>query len=496
MPDRLYLTTAIPFVNGSPHLGHALEYVQTDVLARHARARGRAVRFLTGTDEHAAKNVQAARAAGEEPAGFVARNAAGFRALADALDISYDDFLRTSADPRHRPAVEEIWRRCAAAGDLYRARYAGWYCAGCEEFYDPESLPDGRCAEHDAPLQRVEEENWFFRLSRYRDALAELIASGRLRVEPEARRNEVLGFLSGPVRDISVSRPRGRVHGWGIPVPDDPDQIIYVWFDALTNYISALGYGGADDTPYREWWCDSADRTHVVGKGILRFHAVIWPAILCSAGEAPPWTLLVHDYVTVNGRKIGKSLGNAVDPSALIDRYGVDALRWWLCREIPRVGEADFTEERLVETSDRDLANGVGNLVQRTVTLAARAYEGDPVEPAPACELAARCDATRARIDAALAVLDVRSATESLVKLVDAANRYVERTRPWVLLRAGDRDAARAVLAPLVATVRVLGAELEPFVPALASRVAARIGPAGGPVAPGTPLQEQIRLDM
>ena len=494
MPDRLYLTTAIPFVNGSAHLGHALEYVQTDVLARHARARGRAVRFLTGTDEHAAKNVQAARAAGEGVESFVSRNAEAFRGLAGSLGVSYDDFLRTSADPRHRPAVEELWRRCAATGDLYRERYTGWYCPGCEEFYDPESLPGGRCAEHDAPLERIEEENWFFRLSRYRTLVAELIGSGRLRIEPDARRNEVLGFLAGPVRDLSVSRPRARVHDWGVPVPGDPDQIVYVWFDALANYVSALGYGSVDDADYREWWCEADDRTHVIGKGIVRFHAVIWPAILCSAGQPLPTTLLVHDYVTANGRKIGKSLGNAVDPSGLIERYGVDALRWWLCREIPRVGEADFTEERLVECADRDLAKGVGNLVQRTATLAVRAFGDDPVTSVPENELAATCDATRARVDASLAAFDLRGATEAIVGLVDAANRYVESTHPWTLRgESGDRGAAREVLAPLVGAVRVLGAELEPFVPGLAARVAERAGCDGAPVAPGLPVQPRLR---
>jgi len=492
MPDRLYLTTAIPFVNGAPHLGHALEYVQTDVLARHARARGRAVRLLTGTDEHAAKNAQAARGAGEKVADFVSHHAGGFRSLADALLLSYDDFLRTSVDPRHPPAVEEIWRRCKAAGDLYRERYVGWYCSGCEEFYDPDALPGGRCPEHDAVLDRVEEENWFFRLSRYRDALTSLIGDGRLRIEPAARRNEVLGFLAGPVRDISVSRPRARVHDWGIPVPGDPDQIVYVWFDALTNYISALGHGGDDDVLYREWWCGSGERTHVIGKGIVRFHAVIWPAILCSAGQPLPSTLLVHDYVTANGRKIGKSLGNAVDPAVILARYGVDALRWWLCREVPRVGETDFTEDRLVESSDRDLANGMGNLAQRTVTLAARAFGADPVPAGSSCSLSARCDDTRAGIGAALAGFDLRGATEVLVNLVDVANRYVEEKRPWVALRAGDLETARTVLAPLVATVRVIGAELDPFVPALAARVRDRVGPPGGPVAPGPPVQPRL----
>jgi len=495
MNDHLYLTSAIPFVNGSPHLGHALEYVQTDVLARHARARGRPVRFLTGTDEHAAKNVQAARAAGEDVAGFVARNAARFRALADTLDVSYDDFLRTSADPRHRPAVETLWRQCAASGDLYRRRYAGWYCEGCEEFYDPETLPGRRCTEHDVPLSRVEEENWFFRLSRYRDRLAALIDDGRLRIEPPARRNEVLGFLGGPGRDLSVSRPRSRVHGWGIPVPGDPDQIIYVWFDALINYVSALGYGDVHDPRYRRWWLEAQDRTHVIGKGIVRFHAVIWPAMLCSARQPLPSTLLVHDYVTADGRKIGKSLGNVVDPAALADRYGVDALRWWLCREIPRVGEADFSSERLVHAADRDLANGVGNLVQRTVSLAARVYGTGRITPGPACELTSIADATRTRIDAALAEFDVRGAAGALVALVDAANRYIETTRPWTSwAEPGGADTARAALGALVGAVRVIGAELEPFVPALSARVRARVGFVGDPVAPGAPIQP--RLDM
>jgi methionyl-tRNA synthetase len=489
MTDRLYLTTAIPFVNGAPHLGHALEYVQTDVLARHARARGQAVRFLTGTDEHAAKNVVAARAAGTGVASFVAANAGHFRRLADTLAVSYDDFIRTSADPRHRPAVEEIWRRCAANGDLYRGRYAGWYCAGCEEFRDAEDV-GGRCPEHDTPLDRIEEENWFFRLSRYRDHIADLVTAGRLRIEPEPRRNEVLGSLAGEIRDVSVSRPRARVHDWGIPVPGDPEQVVYVWFDALTNYISALGFGGCDEGRFDTWWRGSGERVHVVGKGIVRFHALIWPAILLSAGLPVPTTLVVHDYVTAGGRKIGKSLGNGVDPAAIAASFGADALRWWLCREVPRVGEVDFTEARLVDSVNRDLANGVGNLVQRTVTLAARAFGADSVGPVAVGDLATTGAAARGKVDAALARYDFRAATEAVVGLVDAANRYVDATRPWEHL--ADRDAARAVLAPLVGATRTIASELEPFVPELARRVHARVGCAGGPVHPGPPVQPRI----
>ncbi len=352
--DPLYLTTAIPFVNAAPHLGHTLELVQADAIARHARLRGRPVRFLTGTDENAPKNAQAAADAGVDVAAFVTRNAALFAGLADALQVSYDDFIRTSADPRHAPAVEAIWRACRAAGDLYRAPYAGWYCSGCEQFVDR------ACDEHDAPPEWVEEENWYFRLSRHAEALRELIREGRLRIVPNERANEVLAFLDSDVRDISVSRSRARARNWGIGVPDDPDQIVYVWFDALVNYLSAAP---------SNWWRDPVVRRHVVGKGIVRFHAVIWPAVLLSAGFPLPTELFVHDYVTANGRKIGKSLGNAVDPIDLVARYGVDALRWWLLREVPRVGEADFTEARLVDAANRDLANGIGNLVQRIAGL-------------------------------------------------------------------------------------------------------------------------------
>jgi methionyl-tRNA synthetase len=483
---RWYLTTAIPFVNGAPHLGHALEYVQTDVLARHARARGRDVRFLTGTDEHAAKNVHAARAAGQDVSAFVAANAARFRTLADTLDISYDDFIRTSADPRHRPAVEELWRRCAANGDLYRDRYAGWYCAGCEEFRDADA-DGGRCPEHDAPLERIEEENWFFRLSKYRDALLAHFAAHPEFVEPEPRRNEILKLLEAGLDDISISRAG---QSWGIPVPHDPSSVVYVWFDALTNYVSALGFGGADGTAFGEWWDDDTERVHVIGKGIVRFHALIWPAILLSAGLPVPTTLAVHDYVTAGGRTIGKSLGNAVDPTEVAARFGSDALRWWLCREVPRAGEVDFSVDGLIETTNRDLANGVGNLVQRTVTLAARAFGAEAIRTIATGDLAATGVSVRAQVHTALERYDIRAATEALVGLVDAANRYVEATRPWELL--DDRDAAHAALAPLVHATRTIATELEPFVPELAGRVRQRVGVENEPVAQGSAVFPRI----
>ena len=303
-----YITTTIPYVNARPHIGHALELVQADVLARYHRGRGDAVRFQAGTDDNSLKNVLAAGAAGVGVREFVDRNAEAFGALGGALSLSVDDFIRTSRDPRHRPGVEAFWRACS--GDLYRQQYTGLYCTGCEQFYRPAELRDGRCPEHGTEPEQVSEENWFFRLSRYAAPLREAITSGRLRIEPAGRRNEVLALIDGGLADFSVSRPAGRAGGWGIPVPGDPAQVVYVWFDALCNYVTALGYGQdgpARGEAYRRWWAGAGNRVHLLGKGVLRFHAVYWPAMLLASGQQLPTGIFVHDYLTAAGRKISKS---------------------------------------------------------------------------------------------------------------------------------------------------------------------------------------------
>ena len=473
---RFYVTTAIPYVNGDPHLGHALELVQADVLARHRRLRGDDVRFLTGTDDNALKNVDAALAAGLRVPEFVEAKAQRFADLAEPLQLSNDDFIRTSTDPRHRPGVERLWRLCAEAGDLYERHYEGLYCSGCEAFVAAGDLDDGRCIEHGEPVELIAERNWFFRLSRYQDAVLELIESGCLRIEPAQRRNEVLAFTRRGLTDFSVSRTVERARGWGIPVPADPTQVIYVWFDALANYITALE-SGSDSEAYRDWWRESDERLHVIGKGITRFHAIYWPAILLSAAQPLPTAIFVHDYLTVEGQKLSKSLGTAIDPVWVVRRFGTDALRWWFLREVPPNGDVDVREE-LIAARANELADGLGNLINRTIALVSRNQPERAQPTSEAASLLSLCDELPSAIDEALAVFDLRAATAALWEVVAEANRFVSATQPWELARAaraGDRHAAERlgrILGSLLDACRAITAELRPFLPAAADRIA------------------------
>jgi methionyl-tRNA synthetase len=522
--QRVYLSTTIPYVNSRAHVGHVLELVQADVLARHHRRIGDKVRLQSGTDDNSLKNVLAAAAEGISTRELVNRNASEFAGLRELLSLSYDDFIRTSSDPRHRPGVERLWRACEASGDLYRKSYEGLYCVGCEQFYTEAELIDGNCPEHGTPPQLVAEENWFFRLSRYAGQLRDAIGSGRLRIEPAARRNEVLGFIAGGLEDFSVSRSVARARGWGIEVPGDPTQVIYVWYDALSNYITALNYGacnhgasnhGTGASDYQRWWTDADKRVHLVGKGVLRFHAVYWPAILLSAGEPLPTEIFVHDYLTVDGRKISKSAGPQAtsDPTALVARFGADALRWWLLRDVPRVGDTDFTVARLIDRANEDLANGLGNLVNRVVSMAhsyrngavracshphgtgrwlaaaadrsdGRALAPAPAWPADAASLHGTIEHTPEAVRTALAAFDFRAAAAAVWRIVEEANRYVEAAQPWHLARAertGQTAAEQAAagarldqtLGALLAACQVVAAEIWPFLPDLAASVAA-----------------------
>lgn len=475
-----YITTAIPYVNAAPHLGHALEFVQADVLARHRRLRGQPVRFLSGTDDHALKNVLAARRAGVPVAEFVTTAADRFEKLQQQLELSCDDYIRTSSDPRHRPGVEFLWQRCLAAGDFYQHTYRGLYCVGCEQFYEEGSLVAGLCPEHGVTPEPVVETNWFFRLSRYADRIRDAITTGALRINPVQKRNEVLALIDGGLQDFSVSRPAARADGWGIPVPGDPSQVIYVWWDALTNYITALGVAG-DSADYEYWWQGAGERVHVIGKGITRFHALYWIGLLLSADQPLPTTIHVHDYVNVGGTKLSKSTGNVVDPVELIETHGVDALRWWITREVPLLGDTEFTVSRLVQAYNNDLANGLGNLVNRTLTLVHKHFGGrlhpdDAPVTGPSWDtgdLDAACAALPSAIDAALGSADFRTATDHLAAAVALANQLLNAAEPWKALRGPEAgiEPTHRLLSRITRACGTIATELAPFCPSGAATV-------------------------
>lgn len=482
-----YVTTAIPYVNGKPHIGFAQEIILTDALARYHRLKGDDVWFLTGTDENAFKNVQSAEQEGIPTRELVERNAAHFYNLRTVLNLSFNDFIRTSAQPRHRAGVEKLWRACDENGDIYKRPYSGLYCVGCEQFYTESELINGLCPEHLTVPTLIEEENYFFRLSRYADRLQELIASDQLQILPVKRKNEVLSFIRGGLNDFSISRSQARAHGWGIPVPGDPDQVIYVWYDALGNYITALGY--ADDAPaYQHYWSNNPRRVHVIGKGVIRFHAVYWPAMLLSANVPLPTTILVHDYVTIDGGKIGKSLGNAIDPVELVERYGTEALRYYLLREIPSTEDGDFTLERFIHAYNGDLADQLGNLLNRVVSMVGRYYTGIVSTPGPLEELdlalVETAQSLSLRVDAALERFALDEALDAIWNLVSAANKYVADVEPWSLAKqrksegegshAGERLST--VLYNLIEALRLIAYYCAPFLPATAEGIAQQLG--------------------
>ncbi|MCZ6886869.1 MAG: methionine--tRNA ligase [Gammaproteobacteria bacterium] len=466
-----FISTAIPYVNASPHIGFALELVITDVLARHSRLRRHETFFVSGTDENSLKNVLAAERAGCDVKDFVAAHAAEFKALTEPLDLSTDDFIRTSVDCRHAPEVESLWRAVEAAGDIYRADYTGLYCVGCEQFYREPELVDGRCPEHGTEPERVAESNYFFRLSRYQNALVELIQSGRLRIEPATRRNEMLSFLARPLEDLSISRSVERAHGWGIEVPGDPTQIVYVWFDALVNYISAYG---------ARRWRDADKISHVIGKGVSRFHAVYWPAILLSAGRRLPDEILVHGYVTTDGDKISKSAGRSIDVTGAAAACGTDALRYYLIRHVGSHRDGDFSTARLEHAYTHELANQLGNLVSRLVTLTHEHCIRDAASAAH--------DDLQRRVSAHLDAFAVHRALAEIWHEVEDVNAYISQQQPWRLAKAGQTTALHDVLGTALRRVRAIAYVLAPFLPRTSQRIHARLDSG-----PGEPLFPKSR---
>lgn len=457
--QSIYVTTSIPYVNANPHIGFALELVQADVIARYQRLLGVATRFQTGADENALKNVLAAREQGVPTQQFVDGNSRLFQALGAALGLSNDDFLRTT-EPRHRHAVQHFWGRLRP-DDVYVKAYEGQYCVGCEDFLLERDLVDGCCPDHAVPPVTVREENYFFRLSAYQQQIEELLVSDQVRIIPEKRKHEVLAFVRNGLQDISISRSAARAGGWGITIPGDPSQVIYVWIDALINYISGLGFGARDD--WANWWQNGVEKVHVIGKNVWKFHAVYWPALLLSAGLPLPDVILVHGFLTANGRKISKSLGNTVDPFTCIDAFGVDGVRYYLLRALSPFDDGDFSLERKKQIYTADLANGLGNLLSRLTTLCAKgsygSFVGDAI-PAPP-----------EGYHEALAGYVFDKALESLWSVVAKVNQQIVEVEPWKLLKAADKQPLYDHLNTWLHEVQRVGYWLAPFLPVTAERV-------------------------
>ena len=481
---RFYVTTAISYVNASPHAGHGLEAVQADALARYHRQIGDETYFLTGSDDNSITNVRAAEREGLEVAELVDRNTRRFIELDRRLNVSYDRFIRTSVDPDHALGAAKLWRAVAAAGDLYTKDFSGLYCPSCEQFYEEDELEGGLCPEHLTRPELVQENNWFFRLSKYQDQLDELISSDTYRVVPGTRKNEILSFIRSGLRDFSVSRTTARARGWGVPVPDDPGQVMYVWFDACANYITALDYAHDGDL-FRTFWLDNPTRVHAIGKGITRFHAVFWPAWLLSAGLPVPTSLFVHGYYTVEGRKMSKSLGNVVDPLELIERYGSEAVRYYFLGATSPTGDGDFSIQEFEARYNADLANDLGNLVNRSITMIRR-YRAGVIPVLPELDerdkdLLERASILADNVSRAMEAFDFQLAVSEIWGVVSEANRYIESQAPWKLAKeeqsepvSGDRLSG--VLSTLAQSLRLVALNLQPFLPETASQIANQLG--------------------
>ena len=468
--SRFYLTTAIDYVNSRPHLGTAYEKIAADVIARYRRLSGAPTRFVMGNDEHSQNVYQRARERGLEPLAFCDEMERVFRDVWAKLDVSFDDFIRTTED-RHRVAVTTLVQRIADAGDLYEGEYEGWYCVSCEAFKQDKDLVEGNCPVHQTRPEWIKEKNHFFRLSKYRDRLLEHYAANPGFLAPDVRRNEMLRLLERGLDDISVSRTG---QSWGIPLPFDTSSVVYVWFDALINYIAAVGYG-TDEALFKEWW--PAD-VHIVGKDITRFHAVVWPAMLMSAGLALPKRIFGHGWVQWQGQKMSKSLGTSVDPLEAADRLGPDPLRLYLVKEIAFGQDGDFTWERFEERYNADLANNLGNLVSRVAVMAHK-YRDGKVAPTRGAvpQLAGRAADVVQRYRAAMEDHQVHVGMAAAFELVDAINEFITRSEPWVLAkdptRAGALDDA---LFEMAEALRIAAMLLLPAMPASSSEILRRVG--------------------
>ena len=453
---KFYITAAIPYVNGVPHIGHALEFVQCDAIARYKKLAGYETLLISGSDENGLKIVQAAEKQNLAPQELADKNTLVFKNLVKQLNIGIDVWQRGSDRKFHWPGTHKLWQLCEKNGDIYKKLYGGFYCVGCEDFYTKNDLVEGKCPEHLTEPEWVEEENYFFRLSKYQERIEKLIETDELRVVPQTRKNEVLSFIRSGLEDFSISRSRERAKNWGIPVLGDESQIIYTWFDGLNIYQTGVGFG-YDDNLWQKWW--PAD-VHVIGKGIIRFHAVYWIGMLLSAGLSLPKSIFVHGYIASGGQKMSKSLGNVIDPFEVIQKYGAEALRYYLLREIPAYGDGDFTYERFEQLYNADLANGLGNMVARVAALAERAGEFS----------VASLQFTDKEIEDVRKYLDEFRFDEAMKLIwswIADLDRQINDKKPWTLSGPGLFET----LTPWVKQINKLGVALQPFMPETAEKI-------------------------
>lgn len=463
MKPTYFLSTAIPYINAKPHLGHVLEWMQADAMARYQRLLGKDVVFVSGSDENSLKNVRAAEKAGVDTQAWLDEYAAEFKAAYAEFGIELDAFRRSSDQTHHWPGVQELWRRCDANGAIYKKSYQGLYCVGCEAFYTPDELVDGKCPEHLVDPEVVEEENYFFKLSAYQDQIKSLIESNELRIISDQFRQEMLGFIDQGLQDFSISRSQDRARGVGVPVPHDKTQVMYVWFDALAVYMTSIGWN-FDEANWGRYWhpitsgVDQDEIVHVIGKGINRFHSVYWIGMLLAAGLPTPTTVSVHGYITANGQKMSKSLGNVIDPFELVAQYGLEPVRYYLLKEIPTHSDGDFNYDKFGEVYTADLANGLGNLCSRVAKLAEKAGGNWVAAGEPSFDLAFQLRMGSWQLDHAL---------KWIVEQISQTDQFLSETKPWT--QTG--EAQRQTLQTAIDRIRVIAFHLQPFLPATAATI-------------------------
>ncbi|MBU0646144.1 methionine--tRNA ligase [Patescibacteria group bacterium] len=464
--EKFYLTTPIYYVNGQPSIGHAYTNITADIIARYQRMIGNEVFFMTGTDENSQKNVEAAEKAGraDDIQGYLDEMSALWQQSFDTLGLTHDRFIRTT-EADHKKAVEKFWQAVDAKGDIYKGEYQGLYCTGCEAFVTESELVEGKCQIHKRAPESIKEENYFFKLSNYRQALLDHIEKNPDFIMPKSRRNEVVSYIDKFMTDISITRQSMK---WGIPAPGDANQRIYVWFDALINYLTGVGYG-TDDQRFEKWW---PANLHLVGKDIIKFHCALWPAMLMSAGLPLPKQVLAHGFFTIDGEKMSKSLGNVIDPLPIVQDYGNDALRFFLMREI-RLGEdGDFSLSRLAERYDGELANELGNLVHRVLSMTEKYFEGEIPERA---EQTAKAEAMK-NYQANMDEFRLPDALEAVWKIVREANQFIELKKPWVLAKNEDLHELSDTMYLSLETLRVLAWLINPFMPETAVKILTKLG--------------------